>query len=106
MGTVYSINKGINQPITFQGLKAQYIAYLAAGLVGLLIVYAVSYICGVNTWLCLILIGGLGTALVTVVFRLSKKYGQYGLLKHQARRGLPAFIKFRSRKVFTNLKKL
>lgn len=106
MGTVYSINKGINQPITFQGLKAQYIAYLAVGLVALLIAYAVLYICGVNTWACLILIGDLGTALVTIVFRLSKKYGQYGLLKRQARRQLPVFLRFRSRKVFINLKRV
>lgn len=104
MGTVYQINKGINKPIVFQGLKAQYIGYLAAGLVALLIIYAVLYICGVNTWICLLLVGGLGTALVTIVFRLSKKYGQYGLLKRNARRSLPVFIKFRSRKIFIKLK--
>jgi hypothetical protein len=106
MGTVYSINKGINQPITFQGLKAQYIAYLAIGLVALLITYAVLYICGVNTWVCLILVGGLGTALVTIIFRFSKKYGQYGLLKRQARRQLPVYLRIRSRKVFINLKRV
>ena len=35
MATVYYINKGINKPIVFKGLKAQYIGYLAVGLVGL-----------------------------------------------------------------------
>lgn len=105
MGTVYHINKGINRPITFQGLKAQYIAYLAVVLVALLIIYAVMYICGVNTWLCLSIVGGGGAVLVTQVFRLSKKYGEHGLLKRHARRSLPGFLIFRSRKIFINLKR-
>ena len=29
MSSVYTINKGVNKPIEFKGLKAQYIAYLA-----------------------------------------------------------------------------
>ena len=33
----YTINKGINAPLVFKGLKAQYIAYLAVGLVVLLV---------------------------------------------------------------------
>jgi hypothetical protein len=39
--SVYKINKGINKPIEFKGLKAQYIAYLGAGLITLLILFAV-----------------------------------------------------------------
>ena len=41
--SIYQINKGINQSIEFKGLKAQYIWYLAGGLVILLIVFAVLY---------------------------------------------------------------
>ncbi|MDB5129720.1 DUF4133 domain-containing protein, partial [Mucilaginibacter sp.] len=37
----YQINKGINRPIEFKGLKAQYIGYLGSGLVALLILFAV-----------------------------------------------------------------
>lgn len=104
MGSVYQINKGINKAIEFRGLKAQYIGYLAGGLVVLLISFAVLYICGVNTYFCVILIGGSGTVLVMTVFRMSHKYGQYGLLKKNAKRGLPDYLKFRSRKLFINLK--
>ncbi|MDO3641522.1 DUF4133 domain-containing protein [Mucilaginibacter sp. L3T2-6] len=103
MSSVYQINKGINKAIEFRGLKAQYIGYLAGSLVALLILYAILYITGMNAWLCLFLIGGSGTALVTTIFRLSHKYGQYGLLKRGAKRGLPAYIKFRSRKLFIHL---
>jgi hypothetical protein len=102
---VYQINKGINKPIEFKGLKAQYIGYLAGGLVGLLILFAVLYITGLPVYCCIIVISGLGSALFYQVFRLSHKYGQYGLMKHSAKRYLPGFLKFNSRKVFTRLKK-
>jgi len=105
MSSVYKINKGINKSLEFKGLKAQYIGYLAGGLVALLIAFAVLYICGVNTYICVVLIGGSGTALVMTVFRMSHKYGQYGLMKKNAKRGLPDCLKFRSRKVFIHLKK-
>jgi hypothetical protein len=39
--SVYQINKGINKPIEFKGLKAQYIWYLCGGLVALLILFAI-----------------------------------------------------------------
>jgi hypothetical protein len=104
MSSVYPINKGIGRAITFKGVKAQYIGYLAGSLVALLILFAVLYIVGVNTYICLILIGGSGTALVTRIFQMSHKYGQYGLLKRNARRSLPDYLKFRSRKIFIHLK--
>jgi hypothetical protein len=103
--SVYNINKGINRPIEFKGLKAQYIAYLAIGLIGLLILFAVLYIIGVNMFLCLALTAALGTALFMFVYRMSDKYGQYGLLKKMASRSIPSFIKCTSRKPFIQLRK-
>lgn len=103
MSSVYKINKGINKPIEFKGLKAQYIAYLAIGLVGLLIFFAILYITGVNMFVCLALIIALGIGLFMTVYRLSDKYGEYGLLKKMAKRSLPVFLKVSSRKVFLSL---
>lgn len=100
MSSVYKINKGINKPIEFKGLKAQYIAYLAAGLIALLILFAVLYIAGVNMFVCLALTAILGTALFMTVYRLSDKYGEHGLIKKLARRSIPYFIKVSSRKPF------
>lgn len=100
MSSVYKINKGINKPIEFKGLKAQYIAYLAAGLIGLLILFAVCYIAGVNMFVCLALTAIVGTALFMTVYRLSDKYGEHGLIKKLARRSIPDFIKVTSRKPF------
>lgn len=101
--SVYQINKGVSKPIVFKGLKAQYIAYLAIGLVLLLISFAILYICGLSLWIILPVIFGLGTALCFTVFRLSHHFGEHGLSKHFAKKQLPDFLKCNSRRVFINL---
>lgn len=98
MASVYHINKGINKPIEFKGLKAQYIWYLAGGLVSLLILFAILYITGVNTYICVGVIAILGTALFMYVYHLSGKYGEHGLMKKVARSQVPKVIKMNSRK--------
>lgn len=104
MASVYHINKGVGKPIVFKGLKAQYIAYLAVGLVLLLIGFAVMYFCGVPVYVVLPIVFGMGALLIFSVFRLSHRFGQHGLMKYLARRGLPGYLKFRSRRMFTGLK--
>jgi Flp pilus assembly protein TadB len=101
--SVYKINKGINKPIEFKGLKAQYIAYLAVGLVALLILFAILYIIGVNMFICLALTAILGVLLFMTVYRMSDKYGEHGLLKKMAKRSLPTFLRITSRKIFLQL---
>lgn len=98
--SVYKINKGINQSIEFKGLKAQYIWYLGGGIVGLLILYAIMYIIGLPTLVCLLVIGVSGTLLVLKIYRMSHKYGEYGLMKELARKRVPTVVVVRSRKVF------
>lgn len=105
MNSVYKINKGINKPIEFKGLKAQYIGYLGVGLILLLIVFAILYIIGINMFLCLGIIAILGVMLFTGVYKLSDTYGQHGLVKRLAKRNIPLSLTSRSRKTFTHLKK-
>lgn len=98
--SVYYINKGINQAIQFKGLKAQYIWYLAGGVVALMILFAVLFIIGVPSLLC---VGGIAVAggfLVFKVYKMSNQYGQYGLMKALAEKQIPKFIKVYSRGVF------
>ena len=99
--SVYQINKGINKPIEFKGLKAQYIWYLGGGLVALLILFAIIYIAGVNVFVCLTVIFILGSGLFMYVYKLSRKYGQFGLMKKIARKAVPKCIKNYSRKALT-----
>ena len=102
--SVYQVNKGINQPIVFKGLKAQYIWYLAGGILVLLILFAIMYIAGVNMYVCLLIAVILGTALFLTVYRTSHKYGEHGIMKKMARRSVPAAVKSNSRKLFIQLK--
>ncbi|WPU97831.1 DUF4133 domain-containing protein [Mucilaginibacter sp. cycad4] len=104
MSSVYQINKGVSKPIVFKGLKAQYIAYLAVGLVVLLIGFAVLYIIGLTLWAILPLIIGLGSGLFFGVSRLSHRFGEHGLSKHFAKKQLPEYLKCNSRQVLINLK--
>ena len=101
--SVYTVNKGINRPIEFKGLKAQYIWYLGGGLLALLILFAILYICGVNTFICLLIIFVAGTGLFMHFYKLSRRYGEHGMMKTLARRSVPSVVKIYSRKTFTGL---
>ena len=103
--SVYQINKGINKAIEFRGLKAQYIWYLAGGILLLMTLFAVLYIAGINTFICLALVLTLGTLLFMTVYRMSNKYGEHGMMKKMARRSVPNVIKSNSRKLFIQLVK-
>lgn len=104
MGSVYQVNKGVGRPLVFKGLVGIYIGLFAGGLVFLLVLFAVLYICGVVLWVLLPLVAGLAAGLVWSVFALSRRFGQYGLGKFLARRGLPRYIRFASRGLFVGLR--
>lgn len=101
--SVYTINKGINKPIEFKGLKAQYIWWLGGGLLVLLIVFAVLYLFGVHPFACMAIVLIAGTGLFMQVYKLSRKYGKDGMMKSLAKRSVPTIIKIYSRKTFTEL---
>lgn len=104
MGTsVYTINKGINKPVEFKGLKAQYIWWLGGGLVGLLILFAILYVTGVNPFVCVLLIGISGTLLFMRIYQLSRTYGEHGMMKKLAERSVPSQLKVNSRALFKEL---
>lgn len=104
MATVYDINKGINRSLEFKGIKAQYIMYLAAGMVVLLLLFAILFAIGINVYINLGLILLVGGGFVFSIQRMSRKYGEHGLVKIIAARKTPSTIPSRSRKVFISLK--
>jgi len=101
--SVYKINKGINQSIEFKGLKAQYIWYLGGGVVGLMIVFAVLFIIGIPSFVCVGLIGTAGTTMVLKIYKMSRKYGEYGMMKAIAKKQIPKNIRIYSRAIFIKL---
>ncbi|WP_209864223.1 DUF4133 domain-containing protein [Chitinophaga sp. OAE865] len=88
----YIINKGVNRPVEFRGLKGQYIYILAIGLAALLIVFSILYIAKVPAYLLLAVVGIAGFGLFTGVYRLSHRFGEFGLMKTLARRQVPFAI--------------
>lgn len=100
--SIYKVNKGINQSIEFKGLKAQYIWYLGGGVIVLMILFAVLYIAGFPPLACVAAIGIAGTALVVKIYRMSHKYGEYGLMKALAARQLPSSVRWYNRQLFKN----
>jgi len=102
--SVYQINKGINKSIEFHGLKAQYIWYFGAGVVALLVLFAIMYIIGINSFICIGIILIAGTVLVIKIYALSNKYGEHGMMKAMAKRSVPKVLKSYSRKVFLQKK--
>ena len=100
MSSVYAINKGVNKAIEFKGLKAQYIWYLGGGMIAILILFAVMYILGVNTYITLGFALGGATLVIVYVYKLSNTYGEFGMMKKMARRSVPGVVKAYSRKIF------
>mgnify|MGYP001070521782 CR=1 FL=1 len=101
----YVINRGVNAPIIFKGLQGQYIGYLGGGLAGLLILFVIMYLVGINTWVCLIIVMSGGGYLFKWVFTTNKKYGVHGVMKKSAYRLLPKQIRNYSRRVFCKVRR-
>lgn len=100
----YTMNKGINKPLTFRGLKAQYIAWLGAVLVGDLLLFAIMRVIGVNSWVCIMSSCGIGAILLTGIARASKKHGVHGLMKKMAAKKIPKKMRSFSRKRFISFR--
>lgn len=97
---MYTINKGINKAIEFRGLKAQYIWWVAGITLGALALYIALYVAGLGGYVGIILTMSLAALLIGRVYRMSRRHGQYGMMKWAARRRVPRALVSRSRKVF------
>ena len=76
--SAYTIHKGVQRPIEFRGLRGQYIVYAGALLAGDIVLFAVLYLSGVNSYACLGIVGGLGGLGIRQIYRLSHRYGTFG----------------------------
>jgi len=103
VNSVYKINKGINKPIEFHGFKAQYIWWLAGGIIALMILFAIMYITGINAFVCMGIVLISGGCWLGYVYRLSNTYGEFGMMKKTAGKSVPHVVKSKSRKPFVKL---
>ena|SRR5690554_3284312 len=97
----YSINKGINHPVEFKGLKSQYLYIFAGGLLAVFVVFAIMYIMGIDQWICIGFAVISASLLIYITFRMNEKYGTHGLMKLFARLNHPKYII--NRKAVTHL---
>lgn len=88
----YSINKGINKPVEFKGLKSQYLVIFVVGLLAIIILFMVMYISGVPQNICIGFSLIIVPLLVWQTFSLNNKYGIHGLMKLQAVKSYPRRI--------------
>ena len=89
----------------FKGLKGQFIWWLAGGLVCLVIGFAILYISGVNSYICVAIAGLGGGFTFFYVYKLNNKYGQYGMMRKSAKKRMPAVLRSDSRKKLVRGKK-
>ena len=66
----------------------------------MMIVFTVMYIIGISPYVCVGLILVAGTVLFMYVYKLSNTYGEHGMMKKVAKRGIPKVIKSYNRKLF------
>lgn len=92
----YRINQGVNRPLEFKGIRAQYLIYMVIGLLALLFLFVVLYLIGITLYLTLPIVGTLGTLLFSLVSKYSKKYGANGLAKQAGFKALPKALKTRT----------
>jgi hypothetical protein len=90
----------VNRPLTFKGLKGQYIVAAAAGLLGDFLLFILLYLCHFPPYGCLLIVFSLGTGIVAIAYRLNKKYGIHGWMKARAHRRLPKWIRYQTRDLF------
>jgi len=102
--TIYNINRGVGKCVEFKGLKAQYILYAGGVLIADFLVFVILYICHVNSWICVVLSFGSGAMGISLLYRRSRKYGEYGWARKSAGKNTPKALCCRSYKLFINLK--
>lgn len=103
--TTYTIHKGINHPIEFRGLKAQYILYAGGIVVGAILFFALLYIAGLNSWICILVCALPAFSGVGWCYRCSQIYGEFGRSKRRAARLMPKTIRLTTRTTFFRLNK-
>jgi len=89
----YTIHKGINTPLEFKGLQAQYVTYLGLGTLAMFVVFALGYLLGVNLYIAVFLFLTGFSVFVHQIFKWSHLYGQYGMMKRLALRRIPGGIR-------------
>lgn len=93
----YPSNRGVGSPLVIMGLSGQYIVIAIAVL---LILFVMAVILGstpLPVLLTVMIVVILGILSVGGIIRMNRKFGIHGLMKLQANRALPDYLKYTKR---------
>ena len=102
----YILQRRINAPLQFRGLKGRYIFYGGGMLVGTLVLFIILYIAGVNPLASLVVSLGIGVAGIGGIYRLSDRLGEHGWRKRRIAGRIPHSLSVNSQFPFINLKRV
>ncbi|HVU56060.1 MAG TPA: DUF4133 domain-containing protein [Puia sp.] len=105
MYAVFKMHRRVNAPVEFKGLKGQYILYAGTTVIGSMMLFAILYIVGVNSYFCLFLCFGIGVVGIGGAYHLSQRYGAHGWRKRRRARASPKALRSGSRRMYWQLKK-
>jgi conjugation system TraG family ATPase len=88
----HTLHRGVNRPLEFLGLQAQYINYLGIVAVVMLLSFTGLYLLGVPLLIAVVLVLAGAAAVVGWLFRLSRLYGTDGLMKKRAAIKIPSLL--------------
>lgn len=88
----YTVNKGIDHPAEFKGLKAQYLVMFAVGLLVIFVLFVILYVVGIPQGFCLAFMFGTSAGLIWITFYLNRRFGPHGIMKLIALHYRPRFI--------------
>lgn len=94
----YPVNKGVGRSVEFKGIRAQYVLYLAAGL---LLSFLLFFVCSLvfGQWIAVAVCAVSVLAVLAGVVFLNARFGEHGLMQVYAFRRLPGRIA-NNRRVF------
>lgn len=96
----YTINKGVNRPLDFYGLKETYIFYFAGGVTCAIVSYFILQF--LIAWVAILVALLIAVASYAVTYYLNDKYGANGLSKRMAQNACPKRIQLkRTRKLIS-----
>ena len=96
----YHTHKAINRSVEFRGLAGPYIILIVAGIIALLILFAILHMAGCSLYICAAVDVSGGAGLITGTYYLNKRYGRHGFQKKRQAAAFPKSIILRSRNRF------
>jgi hypothetical protein len=102
---IYKVNKNIDRPLVFKGLKDQYIYYYLGVVVFSFFLFAILNSTGVGTLPTLLITGTIAMGGIKGVTIISDRFGKDGLKKYLAKRNIPKHLQVETRDYFIKINK-